>query len=147
MSRKPIQLTMQMSRLRTSRLRGGALRRKESVCEALRKALDGCKDLNGSPLDRETVSKELSRLVGESVSVHTINNWCAEGKENRRFPLEYAEALALITGDRGILDAALGEGFRMLDEEETAYLELGRIVAEERARSKKKRQVLERIGI
>lgn len=145
MPRKPIQLTMQMSKSRTARLRAGALRRKEPVTEALKQALDGCKSLDGAPMDRETVAKELSRLVGEPVSIHTINNWCAEGKENRRFPLEYAEALALITGDRRILDAALGASFRALDDEETAFLELGRIVAEERARSRAKRQVMEKL--
>lgn len=145
MARKPIQLTMAMSRSRTSHLRAGALRRKEAVTEALKQALDGCRTLDGAPIDRETVAKELSRLVGETVSVHTLNNWCAEGKENRRLPLEYAEALALITGDRRILDAALGQNFRVLDETDSAYLELGKIVADERERSKRKRQVLERI--
>jgi len=144
---KGTQLTIQMSGLRTVRLRAGALRRKEPVREALKRALDECRDANGNPMDREAVSKELSRLVGQQVSVHALNNWCAEGKEDRRLPLEYAEALALITGDRGILEAAFGTSFRVLSDEDAAYLDLGRIVAEERTRSKRKRQVLERIGV
>jgi len=37
-------------------------------------------------LCRENVAKELSRLVGEKISIHTLNNWCAAGKHNRRFP-------------------------------------------------------------
>ncbi|MEN6439459.1 MAG: hypothetical protein ABFD97_12870 [Syntrophobacter sp.] len=144
MAKRPVQLTMQMGRLATSHWRRGALRRKEAIGEALRRALDGCTTVDGRPLDRETVSTELSRLVGENVSVHAINNWVAEGKDDRRIPLEYAEALTLITGDRGILDAALGH-YRVLDEEEVGYLELGRIVAEERKRAKEKRRVLEKL--
>jgi len=137
-----MQLTMHMSRLASFRMRAGSLRRKESVSEALRRVLDGCRNLDGSPVDRETISKELSRLVGENISVHTLNNWCAQGKENRRFPLEYAEAIALITGDRGIVDAAFVH-FRVLDELEVPLFEMGKLVIEDRSRSRRRREMLE----
>lgn len=142
MSGKPIQLTFRMSKSRGVNLRAGSLRVKESVREALKAALEGC------GIDRETVATELSRLVGEQISVHTVNNWVADGKGDRRIPLEYAGALAVITGDKRILEAALGSaGFKVLTEDETPYFELGLVVAEEKARAKRKRKALERIGL
>ena len=104
--------------------------------------------LAGCNMSREDLARELSRMVGEEISVHTVNNWCAEGKNNRRFPLEYAAALAVITGSRQILDAAIRvAGFRVLDSEESAYFELGVIEAQERKRRKEKAKIIERIGI
>ncbi len=131
-----------MSKKGLPALRAGSLRTKESVTEALRTALDK------SGLDREAVAHELSRLVGEDVSVHTINNWCAEGAHNRRIPLEFAAALAVITGSADILDAAVKvAGFRVLDREQAPYYELGVLTAEERTRRKRKKQIEDRIGL
>lgn len=142
MDAKPRQLTMSMSKRRPENLRAGAFRVKEAVNEALKAVLENCE------LSREEIAAELSRLVGEEISVHTLNNWCAEGKHNRRFPLEYAAALAVITGSRDVLDAALKvAGFRVLDADQGAYYELGVIAAEELARRKHKREVMERIGL
>jgi len=133
---------MSMSKKGLSDLRAGALRVKEAVNEALKAALDKC------GMSRDEVARELSRLVGEEISVHTLNNWCAEGKNNRRFPLEYAGALAVITGSQEVLDAALrSSGFRVLDIEQLVYYELGVIEAEERRRRKAKKEVIERIGL
>lgn len=141
MDQRPIQLTFEMSKRGLPSLRAGALRVKESINEALRRSLDGC------GMDREGIARELSRLVGEEISVHTINNWCAEGKGNRRLPLEYAKALAIITGNAGVIQAALGPEFTVLNREQTEFYELGMIVAEERAVKKRKRKITERIGI
>lgn len=105
-------------------------------------ALDAC------GLDREAVARELSRLVGEAVSVHTVNNWCATEKSDRRVPLEYAAALVAITGDASILRAALEvAGFRVLGPEDVPVYELGRIAVEETRRRRAKRAVMERIGL
>lgn len=133
---------MSMSKRGLPTLRAGALRVKEAVNEALKAALAGCQ------MSREEIAGELSRLVGEEMSVHTLNNWCAEGANNRRFPLECAAALSIITGNREVLDAALKTaGFRVLDAEESAYYELGIIEAEELVRRKHKKEVMERIGL
>jgi hypothetical protein len=133
---------MSMSKRRPENLRAGALRVKEAVNEALKSVLENCES------SREEIAAELSRLVGEEISVHTLNNWCAEGKHNRRFPLEYAAALAVITGSNEVLYAALGvAGFRVLDKDQAAYYELGMITAEETDRRKRKREVMERIGL
>ncbi len=136
---KPIQLSLPLTKTRTSHLRAGSLRTKEAVHEALKRALEAC------DLDRQEVAKELSRLVGEEISINTLNNWCAEGKTNRRFPLECAKALALITGDTGILEAALQPEFSVLDEDGRVCLEYGQLLIEDRQRNKRKRQLQEAI--
>lgn len=142
MDAKPRQLSMSMSKAAPQILRAGALRVKEPINEALKTALDHC------ALSREEISRELSRLVGDEISIHTLNNWCAEGKNNRRFPLECAAALAVITGSKDIIDAALNvAGYRVLDPDQAVYYELGLIEAEERRRRKVKKQVIERIGL
>ena len=139
MAGKAVQIPLPLTKIRTSHLRAGSLRVKEAQHEALKRALDRC------GLDREEVAKELTRLVGEEISKHTINNWCAEGKTNRRFPLECAKALALITGDDGVLAAALEPEFTPLNEDGQACLEFGRLVIEDQLRSKRKRQLKERV--
>lgn len=139
MVEKAVQIPLPLTRHRTAHLRAGALRTKAAVHEALKTALNRCE------MAREDVAKELSRLVGEDISINTLNNWCAEGKTNRRFPLECAKALALITGDTGILDAALAPEFAALDEDGRACLEYGRLVIEDQMRAKRKRQLKERV--
>ena len=134
MDTRPVQMTLPLSKMRTSHLRAGSLRVKESIKEAIKRALDG--------LDREEVARELSRLVGEEISVHTLNNWIAEGKSNRRFPLEVAKALVLITGDRCMLEAALEPEFGFMDEKGRAAYEYGLLMLENKDR-RKRQKVLE----
>lgn len=140
MADRPFQLALPLTESGTARLRAGSLRTKEAVHEALKSALIG------SELTRDEVAMEMSRLVGEPISINTLNNWCAEGKTNRRFPLECAKALALITGDMGILEAALGPEFTALDGDGKAYLEYGRMAIEDRERAKRKRELVERVN-
>lgn len=125
----------------TSRLRAGSFRKKEAVKEAVKKAIEN------SDFDRETVARELSRLVGEEVSFHTVNNWIAEGKNNRRIPLEYAGALVAITGDIGIFEAVIDSEMKLLKSDEVPFYELGRVVAEEKARRKRKKALMSQIGV
>lgn len=127
------------TRIKTSHLRAGSMRTKEAVLEAVKRGLNDC------GLSRDEVASELSRLVGDDVSLHTLNNCCSEGKTNRRFPLEWAKALAMITGHTEILDAALGPEFAALDETGQACLEYGEIILEDKLRSKRKRQLQERV--
>lgn len=142
MGGKPIQLSFAMSKSKAANLRAGALRVKESVREALKSAVDG------SGLDRETIAKDLSRLVGEEVSLHTLNNWIADGKHDRRLPLEYAAALAIITGDAQVLNAALDRaGFKVLAPGDVPYYELGRATAEKKRNRKREREAWEGIEL
>lgn len=136
---QPIQMQLPLTKIRTSHLRAGSMRTKEAVHEAVKRALNRCQ------ISREEVAKELSRLVGEDISINTLNNWCAEGKTNRRFPLECAKALVMITGDTRILAAALEPDFMALDEDGQACLEYGELMLEDKLRSKRKRQLQERV--
>ena len=136
-----VQLTLPLSSLPTSRVRAGALRCKESVREALSAALDA------SGLDREYIAGELGRLTGENISVHTLHSYTAESKGDRRLPLEYAGALALILGDSSIVDAALAiSGLVVLGEKEKAVYEIGKLAVEKKQRSKRERQLWERVN-
>ena len=133
-----IQLRLPLSSLPTTGIRAGALRCKEGVREALSAALDQ------SGLDREYVASELGRLVGETVSVHTLHSYTAESKGERRLPLEYAGALSLILGETTIIAAALAaSGLTVLGEKEKAIYEIGRIAVEKKRRSKRERQLWE----
>jgi hypothetical protein len=134
------QMDLFPSKTPTAEFAAGSFRRREALQEALHRALSRC------PLSREEIAAELTRLVGEEVSVHTINNWLAESKSNRKMPLEYAEAFAAITGDDHIIEIAFPR-HKTLGAEDAAYYELGKIIADEKRRAKKKRDVFERIGI
>ena len=137
MSKKPIQMELPLSKTRTANLRAGSLRVREAVQESVKEALKNCS------YDREFVAQEISRLTGEHCSIHALNNMCAEGKQNRRFPLEFAKALALITGDIGILRAALGPQFFVLDEAGAAAHDYGLLILENKVRVKRKKQLEE----
>ena len=120
----------------------GKYRRKEAVQEALKRTLRNCQ------LSREEIADEMSRLMSEKVTVNHIANWTAESKNGWRMPLEYAAAFFVVTGDPGVIKAALaGSGIGILQDTDFALFELGRLVAEERARGKRKRQVMETLGI
>ncbi|SPD73787.1 conserved hypothetical protein [uncultured Desulfobacterium sp.] len=138
----PTQLPLPWSKIQTQSVRAGAFRVKDSVREALKGALD--KAYSEFGMDREAVANELSRLVGEQVSVHTINNWLSEAKTDRRFPLEYVKALALICGDTEIIDAALGPEFSVMDEAGRAVYEYGAMVLEDKVRGKARRRLEEK---
>ncbi|SNS05985.1 hypothetical protein SAMN04488503_2500 [Humidesulfovibrio mexicanus] len=135
-----VQLTLPLSSLPSQKLKAGSLRTSETVKEALRQALRSC------GLSRETVADELTRLTGENVSIHQINNWTSTAKEDRSIPLEQLAALTIVTGDAGLARAALEcSGWSVLAPEQHAYYELGRMTAEDRTRHRKKRDLLERI--
>ena len=142
MDAKPVQLELPLSERKTSHLRAGALRVKGAVKEAIKKALSNCE------LSREEVADELSRLTGESVSIHQLNNWSSCSKIDRRLPLELAGALSVITGDKGVLNAALETcGFQTLAPKEILFFQLGQVVARERSNRKLKNRVFEELQI
>jgi hypothetical protein len=116
--------------------------RRDAVREALTEALSACE------LSREQIASELSRLTGEAISLNHINNWASPAKEGWRFPLEYAAAFVVVTGDRGIVDAVLdGTGLAAMGKEEQTYVEYGRIMVEDRKRQKKKKALMQKLGV
>lgn len=140
---RPAQGWLPLDDLTCADMRAGSLRRHEAVREALVDALSHPK----SP-PRGVVAEELSRLTGEAVGENQVNNWCAPGKTDRKIPLEYLAALVIITKDLSLAEAALeGTGMRIISEDELAFLELGRMTAEDKARAKQRRALMERIGL
>jgi hypothetical protein len=136
-----VQLTLPLSSLPTANMAAGSLRCREAVHEAVRDALAA------SGLSREYVAGELSRLTGDQVSIHHINSWTAESKAGERhIPMEYAAALTVILGDARILAAACPAGYVVLSPEQAAVYELGKVTVEERRRSRKKKEIWERIN-
>jgi len=139
---RPRQMNLPLTNLRSFDEPAGSYSRKAAVQEALKRAL------SNSFLSRQEIAEEMTRLVSENITVNHIANWTAESKNGWRMPLEYAAAFYAVTGDAGVIKAALtGSGIGVLDDNDFALYELGKIVAEERARSKRKRQVMERLGI
>jgi hypothetical protein len=137
-----VQMELPWSILPSQEYRAGSFRRHESVCEALKSALSKC------GLGRDTVAAELTRLSGDKISVNHLNNWCAESKNGWRLPLEYVAALCIITGDSGIIKAALeSSGLIVLDKKAKDYYELGKITAENRLKTREKNQIFGRLGI
>ena len=139
---RPVQMNLPLTELRSFNEPAGSFRRKEAVVEALKTTLKNCQ------LSRKEIAEEMTRLVTEDITENHIANWAAESKNGWRMPLEYAAAFYLITGDPGVIRAALaGSGIGVLSDNEFALFELGKIVADERTRSKKKRQVMEALGL
>jgi hypothetical protein len=137
---KLVQLTLPLSELPSQKLRNGALRVTGAVKEALGLALKAC------GLNREIVADELTRLTGQNVSIHTLDNWASPAKADRCLPLEMAGALAVITGDIRIIQAAVeAAGYLVLDQEGAAIYEYGKMCAEDEERAKLKRALKERI--
>ncbi|WP_218108824.1 hypothetical protein [Desulfolutivibrio sulfodismutans] len=136
-----VQLSLPLSSLPTAGLPAGSLRRQEAVHEAFRAVLAT------SGLTPEYVASELSRLTGNSISVHHINNWTAESKiGERHIPLDYLPALTAILRDSRLIQAVMPTGWTALTPEDAAVFELGKVVVEERRRGRKKRELWERIN-
>lgn len=135
-----VQLTLPLSSLPSQERKAGSLRTSDGVKEALRIALKGC------GLSRETVADELTRLTGHNVSIHTLNNWAAPSTGDRPMPLDMLAALSVVTGDHRIAQAALEcAGLKVLTADEAPLFELGRMVAEDRERTRMKREIFQKI--
>ncbi|WP_300154043.1 hypothetical protein [Solidesulfovibrio sp.] len=141
MDSRMVQLTLPLSSLPTTHMAAGSLRCLEAVYEAVDAAI------KASGLTRQYIADELARLTGANVSEHHINSWTAASKKGERhIPLEYVAALTVILGDARILAAACPAGYVVLSPEEAAIYEMGKVVVEERKRSRRKRELWERIN-
>ena len=137
----PRQLLLPLRNGGTSGIRAGRLCRKNAVREALTQALLVC------DLSREDVAAELTRVTGEAISVNHLHNWCSDAKKEWRFPLELVTAFCQITGDYGLIAAVLdGTGMGLADERTLKAAEYGKLLAEEKKRAAKKRELLEALA-
>lgn len=129
-----IELCVPMSSLPSQQLEDGSLRTFEAVKASLNRALKAC------GLSREVVAEELSRLTGHEVSVHQVNNWAAPGKEDRPVPFSMLAALIVVTGDHGLVQAALeGTGLKVLAPDEAVFYEIGLLEAEKKQQAEARR--------
>lgn len=69
----------------------GSLNIKAQVLAALSAAL------RHAGKSREQIADEMSIYTGEEITVHQINAWVCQSKENHRFPLEYLPAFRKAT--------------------------------------------------
>ena len=122
-----VEMCVPMSSLPSQQLEDGSLRTFESVKAAVNHALRQC------GLSRDVVAEEVSRLTGHKITKHQINNWAAQGKEDRPVPLNVLAALIQITGDHSLAEAALaGTGLQLLTPDEAIYYEIGVMEAEKK---------------
>jgi hypothetical protein len=53
---------------------------------------------------REQIADEMTLYTGDHITVHMINAWVCQSKENHRFPMEYFPAFRKATNDLGALN-------------------------------------------
>ena len=129
---RPEQLSLPFAQAPSFQLPTGSLRRTESVLEAYSETLKDCR------IERDIIAKEMSRLLGENVTISHINNWAAESKSNYRMPLEWSAAFCLVTNDYRVIKAAFREsGINILDDTEMVFYEIGKYEEEKRDRAAK----------
>ena len=136
-----VQLTLPLSALPSQNLRSGSLRTFEAVRDVLATALKEC------GITREVVAKEVTRLTGRKVTEHHLNSWTASSKSDRSIPLDTLAALSVVTNTPEVAQAALEcAGWLVLTPEQAPYYELGVMVAEDKQRTKQKKELWERIA-
>lgn len=120
---------------RTGHLENGGVHNGELVRKAIKEALRECR------LSREEIADEMSRICGTRVSPHLLNSFVAPSKRGWRFPLEFAAALALITGDLRVIRAGIAPFFDVIDRQGQVVLEYGRLMLKERFGSQKRQKI------
>ena len=78
----------------------GSLNIKYQVIAALTDAL------RHAGKSREQIADEMTVYTGEEITVHMINAWVCQSKENHRFPLEYLPAFRRATDNLEPLNVA-----------------------------------------
>lgn len=58
--------------------------------------------LKDCPDGRHVVAARMSELTGQDISVHMLNSWSAESKENHRFPFAFSAAFEVATGSQAL---------------------------------------------
>jgi hypothetical protein len=57
---------------------------------------------------RPDISKKMSDITGQTISVHMLNAWLAPGRALARFPVVFVEAFCAATGDDALKRFILG---------------------------------------
>lgn len=120
----------------------GSLNIRQQVIAALTSAL------RHAGKSREQIADEMTLYTGEEITVHMINAWVCQSKENHRFPLEYLPAFRRATDSLDALNVvsqacgaftlrgpdALRADIRKLDEKTQATKEQEKALVSERKR-------------
>jgi len=97
---------------------------------------------------REQIADEMTLYTGEEITVHMINAWVCQSKENHRFPLEYLPAFRRATDTMDALNVvsqacgaftlrgpdALRADIRKLDEKKKAKADESKALEAEKRR-------------
>jgi hypothetical protein len=68
------------------------------------------------PKKRLQIAEELSELLGQSVTVHMLNDFTSESKKPARFPALFILPLCQVVGDDRLQRHVMGNRLRMLVE-------------------------------
>jgi hypothetical protein len=79
-----------------------------------------------SEKSRDQVAEEITKLVGEKVTVRMLNSYTSEAAEQHRWPLQYTTALCFVLDDWTLLRAVVEKsGFYVITAAEKELLDLG----------------------
>ncbi len=107
------------------------------ITEAIRK----------SPKSREEIGEEISRLVGERVSIRMLNSYTSEAAEQHRWPSQYTRAFCYVVEDWTLLRCIVERaGFHLITQAEGELLELGREYLKQKRASEQLQLLEKRLG-
>lgn len=79
---------------------------------------------------RDQIGDDMSYLLGRRITVHILNLWTAESKDEYRIPLNVVAAFCEVTGDRRLLECVAAKlGLSLVGEQDAYFLALGRAYA------------------
>ena len=117
----------------------GSLGCAPEVAAVMREALDRLQDERG--LTRDDVAAAMSRLLGESLSVATLNGYCAKSHEDREPTFRRAMAFDAVCHEPvllGLYVRKLGLG-HLITDEDAELLEWAKLHREEQRIAERKR--------
>jgi hypothetical protein len=80
-----------------------------------------------SAQSREQIADEMTRLLGERVTVRMLNSYTSDAAEKHRWPAQYDIALCEVLGDYTLLEQRCKRaGFRMIGPKEEKLIAIGR---------------------
>jgi hypothetical protein len=86
-----------------------------------------------SPKSRAQIVEAMSHLLGQEVTEAQLNAFTAPSKAGHRWPSAWDRAFCVATGDyRLLVRKAELAGFRVIDEQEYQYLQLGKTYIEQK---------------
>ncbi|WP_431281626.1 DNA transposition protein [Humitalea sp. 24SJ18S-53] len=84
--------------------------------------------LRDSPKDRPTIAAEMTAFIGERVSLHMVNAWASEAREEHGIPLVKLLALLHVTRDRRLLEMLAADlGWAVIERRHLPLIELAAV--------------------